>query len=240
MGTFRRLVDGLAVNVKTIRLGHGAHDPHDGEGCVMEIVSQLYGEPWSDTPKCADPVVANLAIAINDHCSDEQRQRLWPFTLRIGMTNQGKRESRRRKYILADHAVRKLAPLLYEDDLSVEDTEWLRSLPAIRDKRSYDKVVRLLTQREHSDPDGYWDEINNCIDNITSRREVGSEIVEYALSFTAFTSAVLDVLLDALDAVCPPAPSVRDAELLNWLGLEPLAGDQEMWDPALVETPRKR
>ena len=40
-------------------LSSGAHDgPEDGM-CVMEMVSFLAGEEWSDTPTCASPVIAH-------------------------------------------------------------------------------------------------------------------------------------------------------------------------------------
>lgn len=54
-------------------LGAGAHkNPRDG-GCVMEWVSLLAGEVWSDHPSCTHPLLAHLARSVNDLVGDEAR-----------------------------------------------------------------------------------------------------------------------------------------------------------------------
>ncbi len=54
--------DGMPV------LSRGQHlDPHDG-ACVMETVSVLAGEPWSDRPRCTHPALSELARMVNDSC----------------------------------------------------------------------------------------------------------------------------------------------------------------------------
>lgn len=51
----------------------GRHrNPRDG-GCVMEYVSLLAGERWSDHPSCTHPLLAHLARTVNDRTSDESR-----------------------------------------------------------------------------------------------------------------------------------------------------------------------
>jgi len=74
------------TNVKTVQLVAGAHSPAEGKACVMEVVSMLYGEPFSDAPACACPVLSAFARRFNDWLTDEERQLLWPFTLRLGNT----------------------------------------------------------------------------------------------------------------------------------------------------------
>ena len=57
-------------------LSAGAHlAPEDG-ACLMEYVSVLAGEPFSDTPRCTDPLLATLARLVNDATSDHGRDRL--------------------------------------------------------------------------------------------------------------------------------------------------------------------
>ncbi|MCD2195278.1 hypothetical protein LQ327_18065 [Actinomycetospora endophytica] len=41
------------------------HGPRQGS-CVMEYVSVLAGEPWSDRPRCTDRALAELARRVND------------------------------------------------------------------------------------------------------------------------------------------------------------------------------
>jgi len=64
--------DGLPV------LGAGAHlAPEDGV-CLMEYVSVLAGERFSDSPRCTGPTLAFLAQLVNDTVSDGYRGRLAP------------------------------------------------------------------------------------------------------------------------------------------------------------------
>jgi hypothetical protein len=42
----------------------------------MEMASVLANEPWSDKPRCTDPLLAQLARLVNDHSSDAHRSDL--------------------------------------------------------------------------------------------------------------------------------------------------------------------
>ena len=42
-------------------LSSGSHDAEQGEACVMEYVSMLAGEEWSDRPECTHPLLAHEA-----------------------------------------------------------------------------------------------------------------------------------------------------------------------------------
>jgi len=65
--------DGLPV------LGAGVHlAPEDGV-CLMEYVSVLAGERFSDSPRCTDPALAFLARLVNDTVSDADRGQLAPL-----------------------------------------------------------------------------------------------------------------------------------------------------------------
>lgn len=57
-------------------LSVGAHDSDSGQACVMEYVSVLAGEPWSDRPECTHPVLAHEARSANDLLDDVDRPRL--------------------------------------------------------------------------------------------------------------------------------------------------------------------
>src|SRR5687767_6214603 len=64
-------------------LAAGAHlGPEDGV-CLMEYVSVLAGERFSDHPACTDPGLAFLAQLINDAVSDAGRPRLAPFAAEL-------------------------------------------------------------------------------------------------------------------------------------------------------------
>ena len=74
----------------------GAHDAGDGEACVMEYVSVLAGEPWSDRPECTHPVLAHEARTANDLASDADRHRLVPLVGRLFGTGDDSVELRTR------------------------------------------------------------------------------------------------------------------------------------------------
>ncbi len=65
--------------VKRLKFKSGSHDPPNGkmEACVMEAVSYVAGEVWSDHPECACPVIASFLRSWNDGLpNDAERTRL--------------------------------------------------------------------------------------------------------------------------------------------------------------------
>lgn len=61
-------------------LDEGWHPLGPGtEGCLMELVSVLANEPWSDTPRCTHPALAEVARLVNDACSSRGREALLPL-----------------------------------------------------------------------------------------------------------------------------------------------------------------
>lgn len=64
-------------------LSAGAHDAGHGEACVMEYVSLLAGEDWSDRPDCTHPILAHEARTVNDLLRDGDRGRLVPSIGRL-------------------------------------------------------------------------------------------------------------------------------------------------------------
>lgn len=74
----------------------GAHDADSGEACVMEYVSVLAGEPWSDRPECTHPILAHEARTANDLLDDADRPRLVPLVGRLFGTSDDSAELRAR------------------------------------------------------------------------------------------------------------------------------------------------
>ena len=60
-------------------LKSGSHKDLDAGACIMELVSYIANEPWSDHPKCACPILTQYAIRMNDKFNDEHRQLLKPI-----------------------------------------------------------------------------------------------------------------------------------------------------------------
>ena len=97
-----------------------AHE-HVGEGaCVMEAVSYVAGEPWSDTPACACPVLGAFLRTWNDDLSDTDLDRLLrPLVLRLVGSRSTPEVEARRSWLAMDWLVRTHAPA------------WLQLVPAL-------------------------------------------------------------------------------------------------------------
>ena len=70
-------------------VGGSIGDPGQGRMCLMSLVAFLAGEPHSDAPGCASPLVQAFAVAANDLMPGAARQRLKPFAPRIIGTGDG-------------------------------------------------------------------------------------------------------------------------------------------------------
>lgn len=77
-------------------LSAGSHDAEHGEACVMEYVSLLAGEEWSDRPECTHPLLAHEARTTNDLLRESDRTRLVPLIGRLFGTTEDSPELRAR------------------------------------------------------------------------------------------------------------------------------------------------
>lgn len=65
-------------------LSRGPHTAGPMEGaCVMEYISLLAGEEWSDQPSCTHQTLASMARGVNDCLADDQRHLLVPLIGRL-------------------------------------------------------------------------------------------------------------------------------------------------------------
>ena len=68
---------------QTVRLSQGKHRGPDHGACVMELASMLAGEPFSDRPRCVDPVIAGFLRTYNDGIDERRRQDLYPLAAEV-------------------------------------------------------------------------------------------------------------------------------------------------------------
>ena len=127
------------------RLERGNHQP-DSSFCVMEAVAYVAGEPWSDAPECACPVLAAYCRVLNDNMNDAERQALLPFVVRLIGTRITPENEQQRAFVLADAAVRIFAPLALEAGGLAFEAAKLRALPII-DSVSSAKSARRAARR---------------------------------------------------------------------------------------------
>jgi hypothetical protein len=69
-------------------LSKGAHHANSGKACLMEYVSLLAGEVWSDHPACTHPALSGAAQGVNDAIGDDGRHRLVPMIVRLFGTDE--------------------------------------------------------------------------------------------------------------------------------------------------------
>jgi hypothetical protein len=112
--------------VQALEIGHGSHDapavngPASGQACVMEMVAYVAGEPWSDHPKCACPVITSFLIRWNDDLPDADRTRLIkPLIPKVADTRSTKAVEERRSFMALDWLIREHTPA------------WLGLVPAL-------------------------------------------------------------------------------------------------------------
>jgi hypothetical protein len=115
-------------------LDAGSHAPDEGTYCAMELVAYVAGEPHSERPDCACPVIAAYTMRLNDALGEEDRQRLLPFIARIAGSRATPAAKLARCYLAATRAVKVFAPLALEARGLPAAAATLRALPDIVDR----------------------------------------------------------------------------------------------------------
>ncbi|RUP14655.1 MAG: hypothetical protein EKK43_10795 [Methylobacterium sp.] len=126
-------IDGDRIaSVRTLAAGRQAG--RDGALCAMEAVAYLAGEPLSDRPACASPVIAAFVRTWSDGLPQAARDGLiLPLLPRLVGTRGPEPVERRRAGMVADWLVRVHLPAWFRlAKLNVE-ADVLAGLPEIRD-----------------------------------------------------------------------------------------------------------
>lgn len=126
-------------NLEAVRLGRGAHDSFTSGAGVMEAVSYVAGEPFSDHPQCASPVLSALLRAWNDCLDDDARQRLKPYVARLVGTAGSDRDELVRREMVWEWLLSTLVPKWLETAGMHAEAEHVRvegrvALDNVRDK----------------------------------------------------------------------------------------------------------
>ncbi len=115
-------------------LSKGAHKHEDEGACVMEAVAYVAGEPWTDRPACACPVLGTFCRSWNDALpTDADRDRLLrPLIPRLAGSRATPEVETCRAWLAVDWLVRTCAPtwLALTKDLEGH-AHALRGLPAL-------------------------------------------------------------------------------------------------------------
>jgi hypothetical protein len=119
------------LDLDSLELKKGQHDEEEKQFCVMEAVAFVAGEPWSDSPQCASPVIAAFLRSYNDSVSDEVRQSLKKYIPLLIDTRGSAALEERRSLIAADWLVRTYTPAWLRLAGLTSQAEALETLPEI-------------------------------------------------------------------------------------------------------------
>lgn len=123
-----------ALDLDTLTLKAGAHKPDTGEMSLMEAVAYVAGEPWSESPVCASPVIAVFLRSWSDDLGDEVRNRLLkPYVYRLVGTAASQAVEDARAWMCLDWLVRSYTPVWLRLAGLVDDAILLEGLPEFRD-----------------------------------------------------------------------------------------------------------
>ena len=128
------LADRLA-QIEALALSSGSHEEFNKGMCVMEAVSYVAGEPWSDAPECASSVITAFMVSWNDSLGDEPRNRLLKplIPLLVGTRSTAEVEERR-SYMALDWMIRVFTPKWFDLVPALhEHAKALRDLDVIAD-----------------------------------------------------------------------------------------------------------
>jgi len=98
--------------IQEVRLSAGNHaNPQDGM-CFMEMTAWFAGEPHSDRPECACPVLGRYGMTLNDAMPDNMRDRLLkPLVPLIAGTRGSPQDELDRAKFLAMWGINRIAPV---------------------------------------------------------------------------------------------------------------------------------
>lgn len=124
------------AQIQALALSSGSHEDFNHGMCVMEAVSFVSGEPWSDSPSCASPVIAAFMRSWNDSLNDDKRNSLLkPLVPLLVGTAASAEVDERRSYMALDWMIRvftpkwlDLVPTLHEHAKALRDHEGIADM----------------------------------------------------------------------------------------------------------------
>jgi hypothetical protein len=119
---------------KITALAHGSHNANSKKMCAMEAVAFVAGEPWSDHPQCASPVIGAFMRAWNDGLPDDERTALLlPLIPKLVGTRGSAALESRRATMVADWFVREYTPAWLRLAALTAHADALANFPEITD-----------------------------------------------------------------------------------------------------------
>ncbi len=200
------------LDLETLVLGRGNHPADDGK-CVMEAVSYMAGEPHSDHPACASPVISAFMRKWNDDLDDETRQRLKPYIPRLIGTNATRAVESRRAWLVTDWLVRVHTPAWLELGGMKDQADALRALPEVTSTasaKSAQPTIETASEKAAAAGAAAWDAAEDAAwDAARTAAEDAARDAAWAAAWAAAWDAARDAAGDAARAAAWDA--ARDA-----------------------------
>ena len=132
--------------IAALPLSSGQHSGIEDGMCVMEAVAYVAGEPWSDRPACACPVISAFMRSWNDALpTDEDRDRLLrPLIATLVGTRSTPEVEQRRTTMAADWMIRVQTPAWLRLAHLDSQAAALESLPEITDPAQCPSLMPTL------------------------------------------------------------------------------------------------
>jgi hypothetical protein len=133
------------AEVQARPLDSGGHSSIESGMCIMEAVSYVAGEEWSDTPECACPVIGAFLRNWNDSLPNDERTDLLRdlIPLLVG-TRSTPEVEQRRATMAADWLIRTHAPAWLRLAKLDAQADALARLPEITDFAQCPGLMRTL------------------------------------------------------------------------------------------------
>lgn len=124
----RNVISPIVIRGKEFIPEAGSHDPN-GTACIMEMAAYMAGEPWSDAPKCASPVIGAFCRSFWDASKDN-----WPGLVErmdriAGSANPAADDAR--AWLATDWLVRTVTPVWLRKAGLDAEADALVALPAL-------------------------------------------------------------------------------------------------------------
>ena len=120
------------LDLDALALKSGAHSDPDAGMCVMEAVAFIAGEPFSDHPQCASPIIGAFLRSWNDSLPDADRQQLKQYIPRLVGTRSTPEVEDARGWMCLDWLVRTYTPAWLRLAGLTEQATRLTDLPEFR------------------------------------------------------------------------------------------------------------
>jgi hypothetical protein len=219
------IIEERLAKLPSLALKSGSHPkPPNGNpvGCVMELASWVVGEPWSDHPKCACPVITEIMIRANDRMgdgdeADARRARVLSPLIPVVV---GARSTRaieeKRRYMAANWSLRSAIPRLFRCTQSI--ASWgnkLAALPEIVDKSGLELAYATLADAREAawaSRSEAWNRLRNGYWKTTDAATAAAAAAAADADATADATTTAAATAAAATATAAAAAAAADAD----------------------------